>query len=126
TPDRGDDPRAEEEVGPRLLVHQQVEVAAPVALLDVRQAVERVGQRHADLREELELPDRERRLTAPRLRRDAGDADYVAEIEIDSAELVGPYEELDAPAPVDEVEEHELAEVAPRHDPAGEAARFLR
>ena len=53
----------------RLLVHQQVEVAAPVALLDVGEAVEGVGERRPDLREQLEPVDRERRLAAPRLRR---------------------------------------------------------
>ena len=48
---------AQEEVGAGLLVHQQVEVAAAVALLDVGQAVEGVGQRRADRGEQLEPVD---------------------------------------------------------------------
>ena len=69
--DRRDHPRAEHEVAARLLVHEQVEVAAPVALLDVGQAVEGVGKRRPDPCEQLERVDRERRLAAPRLRRTA-------------------------------------------------------
>ena len=54
-PDRGDDAAAHEEVGARLLVHQQVEVALAVARLRVGEAVEGVGQRRADLPEQLEF-----------------------------------------------------------------------
>ena len=83
--DRGDHARADEEVRARLLVHQQVEVAAAVARLDVGQAVERVGQRRADLRQERELVDGERGLAAARPRRRADHADDVAEIDVDRA-----------------------------------------
>src|SRR6185312_1107059 len=83
--DRLDHARTEDEVGPRLLVHQQVEIAAPVALLDVGQPVERVGERRADAREDLEVVDDERRLTATTLRRLAGRADDVAEVDVDLA-----------------------------------------
>src|SRR5205085_256230 len=115
-----DDARAQDRVAARLLVHQQVEVAATVALLDVGEAVERIRERRPDLREQLQLANGEGRLAALRLRRDARHADDVAEVEVDSAQLVGTREELDAAAAVDEVEEHELPQVAPAEDPARE------
>ncbi len=46
--DRADHPRSEHEVAAGLLVHQEVEVAAPVALLDVGQAVKGVRERRTD------------------------------------------------------------------------------
>ena len=54
--------------------------------------------------------------------RHARDADDVAEIDVDAAELVGPNEQLDATAAVDEVEEHQLAHIATREHPACEAS----
>ena len=119
------DARADERVLARLLVHQQVEVALAVALLDVGEPVERVGQRRADAREHLERVDLERRLAAPRLRRRAGDADDVAEVHVDLARALDRAEQLDPPAAVDEVEEDELAHVAARHHAAGEPALRL-
>src|SRR5205085_8559652 len=124
--DRGHDARAELELGARLLVHQQVEVAAPVALLDVGQAVEGVRERRPDLREELELVGRERRLPAPRLRRPALGADDVAEVQVDLARAARVAEELDAAGAIDEVEEDELPVAAPRHHAAGDPARLPR
>ena len=44
-PDGRDDPRSRREVLPRLVAHQQVEVALPVAELGILEPVERVGQR---------------------------------------------------------------------------------
>src|SRR5205085_3440143 len=76
-PDRRDHARTQDEALPRLVVHQEVEVAAPVALLDVGEAVEGVGQRRADPREQLEAVDRERGLAAARLRRAADRGDDV-------------------------------------------------
>jgi hypothetical protein len=81
--DRRDDPRAQEELSARVLVDEQVEVALPVAGLDVGQPVERVGERAADLRQQLELRRDERRLTAARTPGAAGHADDVAEVEVD-------------------------------------------
>ena len=63
---RRDDPRPQHEVAPHLLVHQQVEVALAVALLDVGQAVEGVRERRAVARQEHELVDDQRRLAAAR------------------------------------------------------------
>ena len=105
-----------------LLVHQQVEVTTPVALLDVGEPVERVGQRRADPRQQHELVDDQRRLAAPALRRLADRADDVAEMHVDLARARRRAEQLDAAAAVDEVEEHELAHVAPREHAAGEPA----
>ena len=118
-PDRGDDAAAGEKVGARLLVHQQVEVALAVALLDVGEAVERVRQRRAVLRQQLELDHLQRRLAAARLGRVAGDADDVAEVDVDLAR-----EQLDPPAAVDEVEEGDLPHLAPREHAAREAKRL--
>jgi hypothetical protein len=47
-----DDLRAQEGVGARLLVHEEVEVALPVAGLDVGDAVEGVRERPLDLPEQ--------------------------------------------------------------------------
>ena len=58
-PDLGHHARAEHRLAPRLVVHQQVEVPAAVALLDVGYAVEGVRKRRADLREQLERAHRE-------------------------------------------------------------------
>ncbi len=118
-PDRRDDAAAGEEVGPRLLVHEQVEVALAVALLDVGEAVEGVRQRRPVLAEQLELDDLQRRLAPARLGRVSVDADDVAEIDVDL-----PREQLDPAAAVDEVEERDLSHLAPRQDTAGEAERL--
>jgi hypothetical protein len=69
----------------------------------------------------LQLADRQRRLAASGLGGYARDADDVTEVEVDAAELVRPDEQLKPPAPVDQVEEHQLAHVAARHDPPREA-----
>ena len=123
-PDRGDHAGAQLEVGARLLAHQQVDVTLPVAGLGVGQAVEGVGQRPLDLGEQLELGDGERRLTALRLGGDPGDADDVAEVEVDGPGAILGHEQLDLPGAVDEVEEDELPHVPPSHDPPGHPPRL--
>src|SRR5207302_10044060 len=100
----------------RLLVHQQVEVALAVAELDVGEAVESVRERPADLGEQGQLVDGERRLAAARAGGRAGGAHDVAEVEVELAGLRGLAEELDPPGTVDEVEEDELAHGPPSHD----------
>ena len=92
----------------------------PVAGLDVGEAVEGVGQRRADLGEQRQLVDGERRLAAARLRGRAGDADDVAEIEVDLARPARVAEKLDPAGAVDEVEEDELAVPPPPEHAAGE------
>ena len=67
--DRGDDPRAQEEELARVLVHQQVEVALPVARLRVGEPVERVREAGSGSSRAPQLVDRERRLAAARARR---------------------------------------------------------
>ena len=109
----------------RLLAHQQVDVALPVARLGVLEAVERVGERAADLREQHELVDRERRLAALRLHRRARGADDVAEVDVDRRRSDPVAEELDPPGAVDEVEEDDLPHVAAGHDAAGEPPRLV-
>src|SRR5262245_23154995 len=83
TADRCEHPSADQEVRARLLVHQQVEVALPIARLDVLEAVEGVRERALDLREQLELVYGQRRLATACARWATGDADDVAEVEVD-------------------------------------------
>ena len=87
--------------------------------------MERVGEGAADLREQHELVDGERRLAALRLHRRARGADDVAEVDVDRAGAILLAEELDAARAVDEVEEDELAHVAPREHAAGDAHRAV-
>src|SRR5581483_6948814 len=120
-PDRGDEARTDDEVASRVLVHQQVEVALPVTDFRIGDAVERVRQRPRVLAQQLEIVDGQRRLASPRLRRPAGDADHVAEVEVDLAHPGGLDEQLELAAPVDEVEEAELPEVPPPEHPPRDA-----
>ena len=53
------------------------------------------------------------------------DADDVAEMDVDVTDASGVAHELDPPRAVDEVEEDELAHLAPRHDATCEPARVL-
>jgi hypothetical protein len=108
----------------RLGVHQQVEVPLPIARLGVGEAVERVRQRAAILREQLDLVGREARLATPALRRVAGDADDVAEVEVELAGTARVGQHLDAPRAVDDVEEDELAVPAARHHAPGDPDRL--
>jgi hypothetical protein len=119
--DRSDHPRADDRVAPRVLVHEQVEVSLAVAHLRIGDAVERVRQRAADLAEEDELVDGDRRLAAACLRRPAGYADDVPQVDVDVTGPRGVAEELDAPAAIDEVEEDELPQLATSEDAAGNA-----
>ena len=77
------DAAAEEEVGARLLVHQQVEVALAVAQLDVGEAVEGVRQRRAVLASSSSSVTWSDVLAAARLGRMARHADHVAEVDVD-------------------------------------------
>ena len=123
--DRGDHARADLEVGSRLLVHEQVEVAAPVALLDVGQAVKGVGERRLDLGQQLQVVHRERGLSAPRPGRLADDPDDVAQVEVDRAGAPLLDQELKPPGTVDEVEEDQLPVPAPGQHAAGHSPLFL-
>src|SRR4051794_31437065 len=124
-PDRRNRARAKQRIGTRLLVHQQVEVPLAIAQLDVGQAVERVGQRRRDAREHFERVDSERGLAAPRLGRRPDGADDVTEVDVDLARALDGAQELDPSRAVDEVEEHELAHVAPGEHATGETTRRL-
>ena len=118
---RRDDSRPQQEVAARLLAHQQVEVALAVAHLDVGEPVEGVGKRVAVPGEELERGDEQRRLASSRLAGCSLDAHDVAEVDVVSGRRSAPAQhELDATAAIHEVEEDELAHVAPGHDPPGE------
>ena len=122
--DRGDDRAAQDEVAAGVLVDEQVQVTLAVARLGVHEAVVRVRKRPGRLGQEHELVDCERRLSAPRLRRPADDADDVPEVEVDRARPVGGAEQLDLARPVGDVEEDELPVPAPSQYPAGDPARL--
>ena len=124
-PDRRDCARAKQRFSARFFVHQEVEVSLAIPQLDVRQAVECVGQRRRDARQHLERVHEERGLAAARLRRRADDADDVAEVDVDLAGALHGAQELDPPRAVDEIEEDELPHVAPREHAAGETTRRL-
>ena len=124
-PDRGDHLRAQAEELPRVLVHEQVEVALAVPRLDIREAVERVGKGAGVPGEDRQLVDRERRLAAARLRGSSGHPDDVPEMHVHVADPAGVAHELHASRAVDEIEEDELAHLAARHDAAGEAPRLV-
>ncbi len=74
---RGDDARPQCDVGARLLVHEQVEVALAIARLGIGQAVKSVRERAFDLGEQLESQNEKRRLPALGLCRYACYADDV-------------------------------------------------
>src|SRR5207248_11014843 len=105
----------------RVLAHQQVEVALAVAGLDIGDAVERVGQRAADLGEELQFGHGQGRLPASRTAGPTRGADDVTQVEVDL--LVA--DQLDATRAVDEVEERELPHLAPSHDAPGDSVLQL-
>ncbi len=123
---RSHHPCAQQEDPPRLLVHQQVEVALAIAELDVGEPVEGVGQRRPDPAQYLELVDHQRRLTPARLGRRADRGDDVAEVHVDLSGSVRRAEQLDPAAAVDEVEERQLPHVAAREYAAGQTALRLR
>ena len=109
----------------RVLVHEQVQIAAAVPRLDVGDAVEGVGKWTTDLGEHRHLVDRKRRLAAPRLHRRARRADDVTEIYVRQRDAVGLAEELDPARTVDQVEEGQLPVLAPGHDAPGEASLLV-
>ena len=84
-----------------LRVDDEVDVAPPVARLDVLEAVPLLGQRPQRLGEELELLHGDGQLAGARPEQVARDADEVADVEVGEggervAERVGPRVELDA------------------------------
>ena len=118
-------------ISPRLRVHDQVDVALPVARLDVLEPVPLLGQRAQRLGQERQRLHRHRQLAGARAHHLAGDADEVAQVQLGEerevvAELVGPRVELDPPGLVHEVGEARLAVVAQGHDAAGQAHRPQR
>ena len=79
--DRGDDPAAGLEDAARVGVDDEVEVALPVADLDVGQAVPLLGQRQQALRQEVQPRRPDRELVGLGAEQPPFDADPVAEIE---------------------------------------------
>ena len=100
-------------------------MALAVARLGVLQPVVDVGQRPLDLGEEDQLVHGERRLPTPRSSRRADRSDDVAEVDVDRARAVLGAEQLDAPRPIHEVEERELAVTAPGENAAGDTPARL-
>ena len=108
-----DDLRPQEKQLARLLVHEQIEIALAIAGLGVGDAVERVRQRARVAGEHGQLVHGERGLATTRLRGMPDDADDVPEMDADVTDASGVAHELDPPRAVHEVEEDELAHLAP-------------
>src|SRR5262249_60089021 len=126
--DAANEPGPHREDVARLGVHDEVDVALPIARLDVLQAVPLLGQGPERLGQEREALDGDRQLAGPCAEHLAGYADEVAGVELDEprvlvAEPVGARVELDPAGLVHEMREARLAVMANRHDAAGEARR---
>ena len=115
-------------------IDHQIDVALPVARLDVGEPVMQVGQRVLAGRQQLELLEPQRQLAAPARDRLARDADDVAELRVADrgeqllAEAVGARQQLDPAAAILEVEEGGLAHQrgGPSRDPPAGSARPTR
>jgi hypothetical protein len=120
-----DHPGAKLEQLPRLRVRHQVELSAPVAGLDILEAVVLVGRRAHRLGEQGPALYPQRELALLGLERHALDADDVPEVEphelivLGVSQHVGAGVELDLSGAVAEVEEGRLAMTAPRGQPPG-------
>src|SRR5437773_1328670 len=121
-----DEPRAQQEDLADLGVDDQVDVALPVARLDVLEAVPLLGQRTQRLGQERERLHGQRELARARAEHPARDADEITDVEVAEerevvAELVGARVELQPAGPVHEVREGRLAVVAHGHQAPGQA-----
>ena len=126
-PDGAHQRRAGLEDRPRLLVGGQVEIALPVADLDVGEAVPLLRHGPQRLREERQLVDHQRQLARAGADELPRRADLVAEVEVLQdqqgllRELVLPDEELELLPAVVEVGEDDLPLLADRAHAAGDA-----
>jgi hypothetical protein len=132
-PDRRDDPAPRAECLADTLVHHEVEVALPVALLRVLETVELLGQIDERLAEQDHVVDPEGELSDPGPERSAHDADDVSAVDLVDepgesivAEIVLPDVELDPPGPIAEVGEDGLAVVPDRVQAPREAELLVR
>ena len=125
SPDVRQHAAADLEHAPRVGIDDEIEVALPVADLDVAQPVPLLRQRQEALGQELELRDVDRQLVGPRPEQVALDADEVAEVEqledreVALADRVLADVGLDLRLAVGEREEVGLAEAADGQDAAG-------
>ena len=85
-----------------------------------------VRQRPLDLRQQLDVVDREGGLASLGARRRAGNPDDVAQIDVDRPRAARVAEELDPPGAVDQVEEDELPHLPASDRSAGDAAFLVR
>ena len=124
---RADDARARDEQGARLLVGDQVELAAAKARLDVAQPVIIIGRRAQGLGEQREGADAQRELAAACADRDAVDAERGRRDrarrarEALLAELVDARVQLDPARAIDEVDERRAC--PPRGGPRDDRRR---
>ena len=125
--DAAHDPGTHLEDAPRLGVRDEVEIALPIAGLDVGEAVPLLGQRSERLGEQRELVGEHGELAGARAQQRAGDAELVAEIEQFEdrtrrlRQLVAPHHDLQLGAAVVQVEEPGLALLAQGAHAAGNA-----
>src|SRR5262245_41388201 len=125
-PNRADHTRPQHEEVPRVLVHEQVEIALAIAGLLVGEPMERVGERARVAGEDDQLVDREGRLAAARLRRTPDRADDVPEVDVDLSDASCVAHELDRAGAIDEIEEVEPPHFPPRHRATGEPPRVVQ
>ncbi len=129
-PHLGEDPRALDHHAQHVGVGDEIDVATPVALLDVLQPVPLVGQRTQRFGQHLERSHGERKLAGLRAEDEAGRADDVAALDFLErrerlrADIVLAHEELETPAAVAQIGEDHAALPADRHDPPGERPRL--
>ena len=126
-PHSRDDAGALAEDVPRLFVGDEVPVALPVALLDVREAVPLLRRRLQRLRQHREGRRLDRDLAGASAEQGARRANDIAEVavlqrlEVAFADVVAAEVHLDAPFAIAQVQERRLAHVAQRRDPARDA-----
>jgi hypothetical protein len=129
--DRGDHLRAQDEQLARVLVGDQIELAPPIAGLDVLEPMELVRRRQQRLREQRPTGRAQRQLAAARLEGCAVDPDQVAEVERRQrverllSQHVPLRLDLDPPRAVDDVEESLAPMPSPRRQPARDAIRGI-
>ena len=120
---------ARSEARARGLVGDQVDVALPVLVFGIGQAMELVGQRPQALRQQAQLLDLDRELAGLGLEEQAFGTDDVAQVEVlevavvDLADRVDADAQLDPPARVLQGREAGLAHDALEHQPAGDRDR---
>ncbi len=125
--ERGDQFGSAGEDGHRVGVAEQVDVALPIALFQVGQAMPLLGRGEQALGQESERLGEDGQLTGPGVAKPAVDADHVTKVEefrelpAQLSDLFLANEDLDVPRPIAQLEEDDFPLTAAQADPAGHA-----